>query len=259
MKLFYRTLGTGKPLIILHGLFGSSDNWLTIAKKFAENFQVYLVDARNHGLSPWADKHNYDLLAQDLEDFIVDNQIKNPYIIGHSMGGKTLVNFVQTSSIPVQKIIVVDISPRYYPPHHGREIAAIQSVDLTKLQSRQDADTAMSATISEPMVRQFLLKGLYRNDSGEFNWRFNINTLASEIENIGQAQNKTEQVAIETLFIKGATSSHYITESDQELITQIFPNSKIITIPNAGHWVQAEQPEIFYQKVMEFLGENKSA
>lgn len=253
MKLAYKNLGTGRPLIILHGLFGSSDNWLTIAKKFAQHYHVFLLDARNHGLSLWSDEHSYALMAADLAEFITEHNLQNSAIIGHSMGGKTLMHFVQTSNITISKMVVVDISPRYYAPHHQREIAALQPIDLSKLQSRQDADDAMALIIPETMVRQFLLKGLYRNDAGDFNWRFNIKTIANHIDNIGEAQNKNTKVALEALFIRGANSSYYISESDQELIQDIFTNSKIVTIPNAAHWVQAEQPEIFYEVVMQFL------
>ena len=254
MKLYYRTIGTGKPLIIMHGLFGSSDNWLTIAKTFAQHYQVFLLDARNHGQSPWSDQHNYSLMAQDLEEFITEHQLQNPFIIGHSMGGKTLMKFATTSKTPIAKIVIVDISPRYYEPHHTREIGALKAVNLATLQSRQEADDTMALTIPELMVRQFLMKGLYRTDDGTFHWRFNVEVIAREIENIGEAENSSTPVNTPTLFIKGAMSNYYITEKDEPLIAAIFPNSTIVTIPNAGHWVQAEQPRLFYEAVMNFFG-----
>ena len=253
MKLFYRTLGQGQPLIIMHGLFGSSDNWLTIAKSFAQHFQVFLLDARNHGQSPWSDHHNYALMAQDLGEFIIEHKLKDPLIIGHSMGGKTLMKFVTSADISVPKIIVVDISPRFYEPHHDREITALKSINLQTLQSRQEADDIMARIIPEIGVRQFLLKNLYRKEDGSFHWRMNLDVLRSQIQSIGEGTSETAKSNVPVLFMKGEKSGYYIRPEDHELIKTIFLNSQIIEIPNAGHWVQAEQPQAFYDTAMNFF------
>jgi esterase len=253
MKLFFRTLGEGQPLIIMHGLFGSSDNWLTIAKSFAQHFQVFLLDARNHGQSPWSDHHNYALMSQDLGEFIQEHNLKDPFIIGHSMGGKTLMKFITTAKISVPKFVVVDISPRFYEPHHDKEITALKSINLSTLQSRQEADDTMAKTIPEIGVRQFLLKNLYRKEDGSFHWRMNLDVLTSQIQAVGEGTSETAKSEIPALFIKGAKSEYYIQEADKELIKKIFPNSQVIEIQGSGHWVQAEQPQAFYDAVMNFL------
>jgi pimeloyl-ACP methyl ester carboxylesterase len=163
------------------------------------------------------------------------------------------MRFAVTTKISIKKIVVVDIAPKYYEPHHQREIAALKGINLSTLTSRQEADDIMAKTIPELMVRQFLMKGLYRAESGSFHWRFNLDVIASQIENIGEAQNIELASKTPTLFIKGEKSNYYINESDTDLIKKLFPNSNIIIIPNAGHWVQAEQPQLFYEAVESFF------
>lgn len=254
MRLYFRELGQGQPLIILHGLFGSSDNWLTISKEFAKYFHVFIVDQRNHGQSPHMAPHNYDALAADLAEFMEQQNIVNPYIIGHSMGGKTVMKFLTSHLADVKKAVVVDISPRYYPQHHQAYIAAMTGLDLASLQSRQEVENAFIAHgVTNIAERQFLMKNLYRDDNGAFHWKINLELLVKEIENIGEGTSVSVQSSVPTLFIKGSKSDYYIKPEDTELISQIFPNSKIITIENSGHWVQAEQPQAFFDEVMKFF------
>lgn len=251
MNLFYRKSGEGKPLIILHGLFGSSDNWFTLAKVFAEKFTVYLVDQRNHGQSPHTDEFNYKLLTEDLATFIKEHQIEKPHIIGHSMGGKTAMNFAVKYSDVLDKLVVVDIAPKSYPVHHDHILDGLHDIDLNTLTSRTEADKLLSRQVPEPDVRQFLLKNLARNSEGKFEWRVNIHAIDEHIEEIGAGMQYEGQFTGETLFIKGVRSNYYA-PGDEENILKIFPTAQFVTL-NTGHWVQAEDPKAFSETVLKFL------
>jgi esterase len=253
MKLFARTVGTtGTPIIILHGIFGTSDNWLGIAKAFADSNQVFLLDQRNHGQSPWSDEFDYQVMAADLMEFITDHNLHNPVIIGHSMGGKTVMQFGLNYPEIAQKIIVVDIAPKFYPVHHTSILSGLNSVDLTSIQSRNDANDHLKRFEENEGVRQFLLKNLYRNAEGAFAWRINLPIITKNIDVVGHELFIKNACETETYFIKGA-NSHYIQPEDERLIAEIFPNFEVIEIPNAGHWVQADQPETFIQVLKEIL------
>ena len=252
MKLFYRELGEGEPLIILHGVFGSADNWLTVSKELAANFKLYLLDQRNHGQSPKSDEFNYSVMAEDLKEFIADHSIKNPTIIGHSMGGKVVMKFASLYPDLLKKLVVVDISPRYYHPHHQSILKGLLSLNLKELKTRQEADEQLAAYIPELGVRQFLLKSLYRNQDNEFAWRINLPVINSKIENIGEAQDENIRISLPALFIKGSESD-YIEQKDEELIYKIFTNVVIKTVQGSGHWVQAEKPKEFLEALKPFL------
>lgn len=252
MHLYFRQLGTGKPIVILHGLFGSSDNWLTVSKAIVEKYEVFLIDLRNHGQSPHTSSHTYEEMAEDLAQFLIQNNLEKIILIGHSMGGKTAMAFAQKYPQKIEKLIVVDISPRYYPPHHQRELDALHSLDLSKLQNRQEADEIMAKIIPELGVRQFLLKNLYRTEDGIFKWRMNLPVLTSEINRIGDESLKNSKISIPTLFLRGE-NSNYISENDIKLIQTIFTNVQTRTISNAGHWIQAEQPKAFQDGIFDFL------
>jgi esterase len=254
MKLFFRESGQGQPLIILHGLFGSSDNWFTLAKTFAEFFHVYLVDQRNHGQSPHSDDFNYKLLAEDLNEFIETNNIKNPIIIGHSMGGKAVMNFAVKYPSVAQKIIVVDIVPKAYPIHHDQILEGLTKMPLTELKSRNDAEEFLSKYVLDNSERQFLLKNLVRTAEGGFAWKLNVNAIDQHIEEIGEGMQYEGTFSKPSLFIKGLKSRYYKT-GDEELIQTIFPNAKFVTI-DSGHWVQAEKPLEFSQEVLKFTKAN---
>ena len=251
MKLHYKKTGNGNPVIILHGLFGMLDNWTMIAKELAENFTVYLVDQRNHGRSPHDEQFNYEVMAEDLMEFMENENLDSAHIIGHSLGGKTAMKFAQNNPNYIEKLIVVDIAPKVYPVHHDEIIAALKSVNLTHLKRRTEADETLKQSIKEESIRQFLLKSLYWKSKGELAWRFNLKTIANNIENVGQ-ENHDRQFNGETLFIKGGSSS-YILKEDIEDIKLIFPNAKVREVPNADHWVHAEQPKVFLQIVTDFL------
>jgi pimeloyl-ACP methyl ester carboxylesterase len=253
MKLYARTVGTtGTPIIILHGIFGSSDNWLGIAKAFADTNRVFLLDQRNHGQSPWSDEFDYQVMAADLLEFIEDHDLPNPIIIGHSMGGKTVMQFGLNYPEIAQKIVVVDIAPKFYPVHHTSILSGLNSVDLSSIQSRNEANDHMKRFEENEGVRQFLLKNLYRNADGAFAWRINLAVITKNIDVVGHELFVKKACETSTYFIKGA-NSHYIQPEDERYIAEIFPNFEIIEIPNAGHWVQADQPEVFIQALQTIL------
>ena len=253
MELFCRELGEGHPLIIMHGLFGSSDNWLTQAKKLSEDYKVYLIDARNHGQSPHDKAHNYTVISQDIMEFIKKHNLVNPYMIGHSMGGKALMKFLCLYPDIIKKAVVADISPRFYPRHHDHITDGLSTITLNTLSSRQEADDILAAYLTNLGERQFLLKNLYRNENGNFQWRMNLEVLVQEIDNIGEGLDSNCRVDTPTLFINGG-ASNYVNAGDQTLISALFSKSSFITIPGAGHWLHAEKPEEFLNHIKQFLG-----
>ncbi|PWJ44766.1 alpha/beta fold hydrolase [Sediminitomix flava] len=252
MNLFYRESGEGEPLIVLHGLFGSSDNWMPQTKILSEKYRVFLVDQRNHGQSPHADEWNYEVMVEDLKAFIEEYDIKNPNILGHSMGGKVAMLFAVKYPELINKLIVVDISPRYYPVHHHSILAGLHSLDLSEIKSRGQADKALAQYVSELGVRQFLLKNLSRTSDG-FEWKINLDVISNNIEEVGKALPEGSSCETPTLFI-GGTLSDYILEKDQEEIPTIFSDVRIEMVEGANHWVQAVKPQELITLVTEFIG-----
>lgn len=251
MNLFFREAGQGTPLIILHGLFGSSDNWFTLSKIFAESYRVFTVDQRNHGQSPHTPEHDYKLLTTDLEEFIDQQQLEQPIIIGHSMGGKTAMNFAVKNPDKTGKLIVVDIMPKQYPLHHDKILDGMKSIDLATLTSRGDADALLQAKVPEPDVRQFLLKNLARNEQKGFEWKINLAALDSNIGKMGEGLQFEGQYNGPTLFIKGAKSD-YFKDGDEQTVAKYFPKAEWNTM-DTGHWVQAEKPKEFEEVVLSWL------
>ena len=251
MKLHYRRLGKGKPLFILHGLFGSSDNWQTLGKKFAEDFEVFFVDQRNHGHSPHSDEFDYDLMAADFHELVSDLGFDKVNVIGHSMGGKTVISFAKDHPEMIDKMVVADISHKQYPMHHEQILKGLNSLDLSVIKTRGAADKALSEYIAELGVRQFLLKNLYWVEKGQLGWRINIPVLTATIGQI-ISEIKFDQIKCNTLFMRGGRSN-YILESDYAEIAHKFPNSEIHSIAESGHWIHAEAPKEFYQAVLGFL------
>ena len=254
-KLFFRELGeqNAQPLIILHGLLGSSDNWLTLGKRFAKKYHVFIIDQRNHGQSFHDSEFNYKVMSSDLVNFYKENRLNSAHIIGHSMGGKTAMEFAMNHPNDVDKLIVADIGPKTYPPHHGMILKGLFSIVLDKLESRKQADEILSKHIPEAGIRQFLLKNLKRN-SEAFEWKVNLKAIAQNIEEVGVGLNENYKFTKPSLFIRGGKSD-YILDSDANLIHSMFDNSTLKTIPNAGHWLHAEQPEQFLELVLDFLND----
>ena len=250
MKLHYRELGEGQPLVILHGLFGNSDNWQTHANKLSEYFRVILVDQRNHGRSNWSDEFSYDLLAEDLNELFIDLNLKKTILLGHSMGGKTAIRFTQLHPNKVEKLIIVDIGVKEYPMHHTEILNGLHSIDLEKVTTRSEAEEILSKYISSNGVRQFLLKNLYWIEKGKLAWRMNIPVLEKEMPAILSVL-PDDEIFNSTLFIRGKLSN-YILDEDILQLEEQFSDFHIETIENAGHWVHAEAPIEFVEKVLEF-------
>lgn len=252
MKLFYREQGEGQPIIILHGVFGSSDNWLTPAKMLADTNKVFLLDQRNHGQSPHSDEFSNSVMADDLKEFIEEHAIKDPLIMGHSMGGKVAMAFASRYKNSLRKLVIVDIAPKYYPPHHKKILEGLNSINLKNLETRQEADEQFAKYEPNLGVRQFLLKNIYRNEQNEFSWRINLPVITQKIDNVGEPLAESAKIEVPTLFIRGG-SSRYIQETDEPLIKKIFSDARIETIEGAGHWVHAEKPKEFVEILRKFI------
>jgi esterase len=253
MQLFFKEYGNGKPLIILHGLFGSGDNWTTLGKKLADyGFSVFLMDMRNHGRSPWGDHHSYSLMASDIEEFISSHNLKQPILLGHSMGGKAAMQVAIDNSNLLSALIIIDIAPRYYEPHHQDIIKALTAVDFNIVKTRSGAEKIISQYIADAGTVQFLLKNLYWKDDNTLAWRFNLDVLAREIEFTGTEIIADDPVNVPALFIKGELSK-YISADDDASIYKIFPKAEIEEIKNAGHWVHADQPDALLETVVRFI------
>jgi len=223
MKLAYREFGSGQPLIILHGLFGQSDNWNTLAKRFGENgFRVFTVDQRNHGLSQHDDEWDYNVMATDLKEFIESHQLKDVIILGHSMGGKTVMFFFEKCFHIQQKIIIADIAPRAYEPHHDAVLKALNAVDFNSIATRKDAEAVLNEYITDFGTKQFLLKNIYwkEDESKQMAWRFNLKVITANYNNIG-VKVPDFKSDTETLFIRGE-KSNYISNEDEKILQHAF-------------------------------------
>lgn len=255
MKLFFREYPSAKPnapvMIIMHGLFGSCDNWLTQAKLFNQDYQVYTIDIRNHGLSPHSDDFDYTFMVKDLVEFIDDHQIQNPIVIGHSMGGKAAMNFAIAHPDKLACLIVVDIAPRAYNLEHYTIAEGLNAITIDTLTSRNEADEQLARFVPEPDVRQFLLKNLQRKPEGGFSWKINLKVITEKLGNVGVDLQYKGTFNKATLFIKG-NRSNYIGDTDTKLILQYFPQAKLEGM-DTGHWVQAEKPQEFVTLVHNYL------
>ncbi|MFY0603002.1 MAG: alpha/beta fold hydrolase [Flavobacteriaceae bacterium] len=253
MELLHsRILGKGQPFLILHGYFGMGDNWKSLGNKFAENYEVHLIDQRNHGRSFHADDFDYELMVEDLYNYIVHHNLEKSILLGHSMGGKTAMLFAVEYPELIDRLLIADISPRAYKPHHNEILAGLNSIDFTVQTSRQLVDEKLAKVISEAGVRQFLLKNVYWKEKGTLDFRFNLSSLTEHNAEVGVALPSFTSYNGETLFLAGGNSG-YITVSEEPIIKAHFPNSQIVSIPNTGHWLHAEKPQEFYRLVTEFL------
>lgn len=251
MELNYKKLGNGKPLIILHGLFGSLDNWFTISKELKDHYTLYLVDQRNHGDSPHSEEWNYLVMIEDIYELLEKEKLEKIYLMGHSMGGKTAMNFALKYPEKVEKLIVADIAPRYYAIHHQSILEGLNTLDLNKIHSRKEADQELAKYIPEIGVRQFLLKSLGRDSEG-FMWKINLPVITANINEVGKALPDGKSFSGPTLFLGGSNSS-YIQQSDLDDIDAFFPNNEVEFIAGAGHWLHAEQPEAVVAEIRKFL------
>ncbi len=252
MKLNFKKLGSGTPLLVLHGVFGSLDNWMTVGRKLSEQNLVYLIDARNHGQSPHSDDFSFEVMSDDLHQLIHDENMGKVNILGHSMGGKTAMTFACAHSNLVDKLIVVDIAPKPYPPHHQKIFEAYKSVDLKNIVSREEAEKAIQPIIPDVGVSQFILKNLTRDSDGNFKWKLNIKVIEEKVSQIIEGLSDENIFEGPTLFIRGENSD-YVLDEDRDMIKKHFPESNIVTIKDAGHWVHAEKPEELLTTVNHFL------
>ncbi len=253
MKLNYKRSGSGPAVVILHGLFGSLDNWQTMANRISEQgYEVYSVDLRNHGKSPHDDEMNHAIMAADVAEFLIDQNITSPTLMGHSMGGKTAMQLALTQPDLIHKLIVVDIAPKPYRPHHNTYFDALLNLDLSDIDNRRAAQDALTQSIKNQSVLQFLLKNLSRKSDGTYSWKFNLDALNDNYLDLISGIENEAVFDKPTLFIAGKFSD-YITASDEEAITRLFPKAKIDYIMDAGHWVHAEQPDYFFESVLRFL------
>ncbi len=278
MKLFYRKYGNGPTMIIVHGLYGSGDNWTTIAKALGKHFEVYVIDLRNHGRSPHSDDHNYSLMRDDLYGFMKEHNIKKTVLLGHSMGGKTVMFFAATFPELVTGLVVVDIAPKSYKltadltkrtTDHKKILETIDKIQPEKMSSREEIDRLLAKDIESERVRSFLLKNLERTDSTGYRWKLNIKVLNANLDLIlnginagdfkgnGHAGRQDAGLGDEisgfpVLFLRGARSN-YIQDADTETIKSIFPYADIVLIPDAGHWMHVEQAQLLIKAVKEYI------
>ena len=253
MLLHSRIEGEGKPMVIIHGFLGMSDNWKTLGTQFAnEGYQVHALDLRNHGKSFHTDDFSYDVMAADVMQYCAHHQLKDIVIVGHSMGGKVAMLLATTYPELVSKLIVADIGPKYYAPHHQTILAALNAVDFSKKPSRGEVEEIVSGYIKDFGIRQFLLKNLYWEAPEQLAFRFNLKVFNEKIETIGTALPFENIFTTNTLFLRG-DKSDYILDSDFEMIYHHFPNASIKTIKNAGHWLHAENPKDFFSYVVNFI------
>lgn len=251
-ELHYKEYGRGEPVIILHGLFGTLDNWQTIARQLAENHAVFALDQRNHGRSPHFDRHDYHSMVEDLRHFMESHWIFNASIIGHSMGGKTAMQFALEYPDMVKKLVVVDISPKAYPGSHHEIFDALLTLELDKMENRQEADQQMKQLIEEEDIRFFLMKNLTRRKDGGYEFKINLPVLYKHYEDILAAVEGDHPFEGPSLFIRGGRSRH-IQTGDEVMIQQLFPKAVIKTIEKAGHWVHADAPGELLSLLKEFL------
>ena len=258
MKLNFKQYSTdGEPLLILHGLFGSLQNWAWHSKKFAEHFAVTALDMRNHGASPHDDGMNYQLMAQDVLEFMDDHHVECAHVLGHSMGGKVAMQLALMAPERINRLVIADVAPVHYGGERGEHdeiFEGLCAIDLDTLGSRADADTQLATYVSDEVVRQFLLSNLVRADSAGFRWRINLPVLKESYPELRQAPLADKPYSGEVLFVRGDLSD-YILPSHRDEVLRLFPKANVKTITQTGHWLHAEKPETFNRIVSDFLRE----
>lgn len=251
--LYSRIEGEGQPLLIIHGFLGMSDNWKSFGSLYAaEGFQVHMLDLRNHGKSFHSEEFNYTIMANDILEYCQHHNLSNISIIGHSMGGKVAMLLATTYPELVEKLIVADIGPKYYAPHHQDILAGLNAVDFSEKPDRATVEETLYPFIPDFGTRQFLMKNLYWIEPGQLAFRFNLPVFNAKIETIGEALPAENHFDKPTMFIRGGNSK-YILDSDVSQIQKHFPNFKLATIPNVGHWLHAENPKLFFEETAAFL------
>jgi len=253
VKLNYKSFGSGRPVLILHGLFGMLDNWQQFAKRLAAGYKVYIIDLRNHGKSPHSDVFDYDAMSEDLVSFLVHHDISQANLIGHSMGGKLALRFASSYPAYVDKTIIIDIGIKRYKPIHISILKALNSLNLSQFHSRNQIDDKLEEAIPNKSIRQFLLKNVSRNIGKDgYHWKMNIEAITNNYNLIIDKIELKSDIINDCLFIKGANSDYILEEDKKDILLQI-PNANFITIPNAGHWVHAEQAKLLLDIIDKYL------
>ena len=251
--LYSRIEGEGKPLLIIHGFLGTSDNWKTLGGQFAENgYQVHAVDMRNHGKSFHTEVFDYESMVADLFEYCEFHRFAQVDIVGHSMGGKAAMFFATAHPDMVDKLVVADIGPKYYRPHHQDILAGLNAVDFSIKPSRADVEAILEKHVPDVGTRQFLMKNLYWIEPGQLAYRFNLKVFNEKIDNIGQALPEGAHFDKPVLFLRGDRSP-YIKDKDIELIKLHFPKAELKDIANSGHWLHAENPKDFMAETLGYL------
>lgn len=251
--LYSRIEGKGKPLLILHGYLGMSDNWKTLSGKFAEaGFQVHALDLRNHGRSFHSEEFSHELMMQDILQYCKFHNLKKVSLIGHSMGGKLAMFLAVTHPDLIDKLIIADISVREYSPHHQDILEALNSVDFSIHTDRKQVEQVIAQYVPDFGTRQFLLKNVYRITPNQLGFRMNLKSLTENYNNMGIEIPKSSKYDKSVLFLRGE-KSNYIRERDEQDILNIFPKAEIKTVSKAGHWLHAENPEEFLKYALDYL------
>ncbi|HEY3763484.1 MAG TPA: alpha/beta fold hydrolase [Verrucomicrobiae bacterium] len=252
MKLYFKEFGAGRPLVILHGLFGSSDNWAGIAPKLAGQFHIFALDLRNHGQSPHGDEMTYPAMACDVVEFLDGQGIKSAAVLGHSMGGKVAMQLALDFPERVERLIVADMAVRSYGPEHEPYFQAMLKLGLKKLKSRMQMEEALAPSVPDLVIRRFLLKNLGHNPDGSYFWKINLTGIHKNYPHLCGAMTFDKSYDRPALFLSGG-KSNYISESDHPKILKLFPKAQFQVIPQTGHWLHADAPEEFVKSVSRFL------
>lgn len=254
-QLYSRIEGEGKPLLIIHGFLGVSDNWKTMSGQYAsEGYQVHALDMRNHGRSFHSEEFTYEAMVADVLRYCELQQLATIYLMGHSMGGKVAMLFAVTYPEKVGKLVIADIAPKYYRQHHQDILAALNAVDFAVKPSRTQVEETMKEYLDDHGTIQFLMKNLYWAEPGQLAFRFNLKVLTQQIENIGQALPQNTVFDKPTLFVRGG-ESNYIKDDDTELIREHFPKAVLVTLKGAGHWVNSDKPKEYFESTSLFLAQ----
>jgi pimeloyl-ACP methyl ester carboxylesterase len=256
MQLHFESCGAGPSLIILHGLFGSLENWRSMSRKLGHHFRVFYVDLRNHGESPHSAEFTCALMVEDLKEFMHEHSLDSPHLPGHSLGGKVAMHFAVNHPDLVEKLVVVDIAPRAYPPSHTNIFTLLSSIPLEKFSVRSEVLHVLEKIISDRSVTEFLLKNLTTAQSGKLRWRMNLKAINENYREIIAAPEWEGSFDKPALFVRGGNSD-YIAPEDYQGIKKSFPRAELATVTGVGHWVPAQAPDIFERMVCEFLSAPK--
>jgi esterase len=252
MQLHFKEFGAGRPLVILHGLFGSSDNWGGIAPELAGQFHIFALDLRNHGQSPHSDEMTYPVMARDVVEFLDGQGLQSAAVLGHSMGGKVAMQLALDFPERVERLIVADIASRVYAPEYEPYFQGMLALDLKKFKSRQQMEEVLAPAVPDLVIRRFLLKNLGYDSEGSYFWKINLPGIHKNYPHICEAISSGKLYSKPALFLSGG-KSNYVSEADKPLISKLFPNARFQIIPQARHWIHADAPEEFVGMVSQFL------